>query len=160
MSATNQICESDNPEVPYREIYNDTRSMILALSGLTAVQLEDTATELQVDYEVFLGDYKGRYLADAYLGFTEMLRSWSTPLEKVDFSTLNDLTIAQVYFAWAWQQNNAANYCCSGQAVDEGWTETDAIGCGVVAAVSAAKSLCHAKALMASGDRRLVAGLK
>ena len=83
-----------------------------------------------------------------------------TPLEKVDFSTLNDLTIAQVYFAWAWQQNNAANYCCSGQAVDEGWTETDAIGCGVVAAVSAAKSLCHAKALMASGDRRLVAGLK
>ena len=54
MSVTNQICERDNPEVPYREIYNDTRSMILALSGLTAVQLEDTATELGVDYEVFL----------------------------------------------------------------------------------------------------------
>ena len=132
--------------------------MILALSGLTAVQLEDTATELQVDYEVFLGDYKGRYLADAYLGFTEMLRSWSTPLEKLDFSTLNDLTIAQVYFAWVWQQNNAANYCCSGQAVDEGWTRRMQ-SAAVVAAVGG-EVLCHAKALMASGDRRLVAGLK
>ena len=39
MSAMNQICESDNPEVPYREIYNDTRSMILALSGLPGVRL-------------------------------------------------------------------------------------------------------------------------
>lgn len=158
MLAAEDARESPERGIPYRHLYEDTRSMILALSGLTAAQLDEAATELQIDYEVFLAEYKGPYLADAYIGFTEMLRQWS-PWERVDFSTLNDLTVAQAYLAWAWEQNGDANYCCSGKAADNGWSPADAIDCGIVSAVSAAKSLCHAKALMASGDRKLVAGV-
>jgi hypothetical protein len=135
----------------YWHIYNDTRSMIAVLSGLTTSALDDAGTELNVDYEIFLMDYRGPYLGDAYLGFAEMLRQWSGPWTDVEGSALNGLTAAQYFLAWAWEQNTVAKYCLGGEAVASGWEREGAMNCGVVAAVSAAKSLFHAKSLLAAG---------
>ena len=139
----------------YEHIYNDTKSMITALSGLTTGGLADAAIELQVDYEVFCADYRGPYLVDAYIGFAEMLRQWPMPWPPMEGSALNGLTAAQFFFAWAWEQNTAAGYCLGGKAVASGWAPDDAVECGIVAAVSAAKCLFHAKSLLDSGGNNM-----
>ena len=122
--------------------------MILLLSRTTNV-ISDTETALQVDYEVSLEKYRGPYLVDAHIGFAEMLCQWPTPWEALDISGLRGPTTAQFFLAWAWVQNVSARYCLDGQAVAHGWSLEDATEVGVVAAVSAAKSLAHAKLLMA-----------
>lgn len=147
------VSHPDN-KVPYWHIYNDTRSMILTLSGLSVAQLDDTALELEVDYELFCADYKGTYVADAHVGFSVWAHDLPSTWEGMEDSALNGLSMAQYFFAWAWAQNNAAMFCCGGKAVAQGWSEADAMACGVVAAVSAAKSLCHAKALLDAGASR------
>ena len=131
--------------------YNDTRSMIMVLSGLSETALNDAATELSVDYELFLSDYRGPDPVDGYVGFAEMLRKWPIPWPTLDMSTLNGLTLAQFYFIWAWEENNVARFCLDGEAVANGWEPEEAMDAGVVAAVSAAKALVHAKFLMPVG---------
>src|SRR5262249_4896887 len=116
--------------------------------------LDDAALELQLDYEMFLLDYNGSYLVDAYIGFAEMLRQFS-PWRQDEWSGLNDLTLGQAYFAWAWNQNNSLKHFASGEDVANGWNEVHARDATLVAAVSAAKSLCHAKNLIGSG-RKLI----
>jgi hypothetical protein len=121
---------------------------------LSKTALDEAASELAVDYEMFLVDYHGFYLVDAYVGLAEMLRQWPSPWPALDTSTLNGLTVAQFFLIWAWEENNAARYCLDGEAVAHGWQPDDAMNVGVIAAVSAAKSLFHAKFLMAfNGDR-------
>jgi hypothetical protein len=136
-------------ESMYGHTYNSTRSMIFVLSGVTAPDLEDMATELQADYELFICDYRGPYLPDAHVGFAEMMRHWPTPWA-VEGSCLNDLPLPQFFLAWAWNQNEIARYLLDGESITSGWAPRDAVKCGVVAAISAAKSLSHARLLMAT----------
>jgi hypothetical protein len=142
-------------ETGYWHIYNDTASMITVLSGLTQPTLDDAGTELHVDYEMFCADYRGPYLVDAYVGFAQMLRQWPSPWPTMGLSSLNGLTVAQFFLIWAWEENNTAKYCLGGEAVASGWEPEYAMNCGVIAAVSAAKSLFHAKFLMASGGNKM-----
>jgi hypothetical protein len=107
------------------------------------------ATELQVDYELFCADYRGPYLPDAHVGFAEMMRHWPTPWA-VEGSCLNGFPLSQFFLAWAWNQNEIAKHLLDGEAVARGWTAADAVRYGVVAAISAAKSLAHARLLMAT----------
>jgi hypothetical protein len=110
-------------------------------------QLEDMATELQVDYELFCADYQGSYLPDPHVGFAEMMRYWPTPWA-VEGSRLNDLP--QVLLCMGANQNEMAKHFLGGEAVAQGWKQADAISCGVLAAISAAKSLAHARLLIAT----------
>ena len=135
----------------YDAIYNDTRSMILVLSGLSVDALTDAALELEVDYELFCKDYREPYFADAHIAFSEMLRQWGTPWGSTDGSSLNGLTMAQFFLACAWTENDGAKYCLDGEAVAQGWKPMDATQAGVNMAVTAAKSLAHARLLMATG---------
>jgi len=66
------------------------------LGGVTAPELEDMATELQVDYELFCADYQGPYLPDPHVGFAEMMRYWPTPWA-VEGSCLNDRPLIQFF---------------------------------------------------------------
>jgi hypothetical protein len=114
-----------------------------------------------------------------------MLRQWPTPWEAFDHGMLHDafakaakrgglpvkerrptreesnemglngLTVAQFFLAWAWAKNNDAKWLFSEAAVASGWSEEHAVNAGIRAAVSAARSLTHAQALMAAGDNRL-----
>ena len=132
----------------YHCIYAHTRSMVMLLSELSEAALQDAATELGVDYELFLADYRGPpYPFDAYEGFAEMLLQWPAPWPDDPDSALGGLTIAQFYLVWAWHQNELAKYCLDGVAADQGWKISDALECGVIAAVCAAKSLTHAQLL-------------
>jgi len=142
------------PSVVYSQIYNDTRSMITEMSGLSEAALNDAATELAVDYEMFLMDYRGSYIVDDYMGLVEMLHEWPSPWPSLDESTLNGLTEAHFFLIWAWHENNVARYFLDGEAVAHGWEPGDAMSVGVMTAVSAAKSLFHAEVTMPSdGDK-------
>lgn len=138
---------------PYGQIYDDTKSMILSLSEMTEVALEDAATELGSDFEVFILDYHGPCFVDGYVGFVGMLRQWPTPWPSPDAdSALHGLTVAQIFLSWAWEGNNTAKCCLDGDAIAKGWKPKVAAKYGVAAAVSAAKSLLYAKSLMARGE--------
>ena len=45
---------------------------------------------------------------DAHVGFTLMMVRWPSPWPAVSGSTLNGLTLAQFFLAWAWEENEAA----------------------------------------------------
>ena len=135
----------------YEQVYRDTRNVLVMLSGLNEWQLADAATELQVDYEMFCMDYDGPYVPDSHIGFTEMLRNWGDPSIPDEWSSLNGLTEPQLFCCWAWNQNEMAEFCLDGKAVANGWKSADATECGEIAALSAAKSLAHARQLMATG---------
>ena len=139
----------------YEDAYHDMRMMILCLSGLTEEALEDAAIELETDYEVFLSDYRGQYLIDAHVGFLEMLRQWGAPFPYLEESCLNELTLPQYFLAWAWNENNSARYCLGQGAIAHGREPSNEIECGVVAAISAVKSLCHAQLLLAVGQEKV-----
>lgn len=148
MSAKNSVSSV------YEETHLLTRLEILALTGLTEDVLEDSATELSVDYEVFCMDYRGPDLGNPFRGFQEMLRQWGAPWPEVDESSLNALTLPQYFLAWAWRENDSAKYCLDGKALafkEGGWTPTSALSCGVIAATTAQKAIAHAKLLMAGG---------
>lgn len=135
-------------EADYCAIHAHTRSMVMLLSELSEAALQDAAIELGVDYELFLADYRGPpYPFDAYEGFAEMLQQWPVPWPDDPDSALGDLTITQFYLVWARHQNELAKYCLDGRAAIQGWKISDALECGVVAAVCAAKSLTHAQVL-------------
>ncbi len=183
MLTNEQIVESGIRETPYEFIYEYTRSMILALSGLSAVRLDDIADELETDLGVFLLDYKGPYLVDDHAYFVEMLTQWPTPWVAFDYAGLyelelefrehegmpppptprkapdliglNGLTLAQFYLAWAWRSNECAKQSLDAEALALEGDQASAIRSGIRAAVSAARSLAYAQALMASGDKRL-----
>jgi hypothetical protein len=104
---------------------------------------------------MFCADYHGPYLVDGYAGFVEMLRQWPIPWRVADESALNDLTAAQFFLARAWEINNAAKYFLEGEAVAQGWEPEEAMNYGVVAAVSAAKLLSHAKFLIVLGRDKM-----
>src|SRR5712691_6865156 len=147
---------TDRQDLAYAQIYDDTRLMILVLGGLSDAVLADAAIELQVDYEVWCMDYSGPALPDAHVGFAEMLRQWPTPWEADKDSGLNGLTVAQFFFAWAWSQNDTARYCLDGHATTQEWKPWEpaaAAKAGVNAAISAAKSLAHARLLMATAPK-------
>ncbi len=146
MSSRKPIVLGTNPG--YGSIYDATGSMIMLISGLTKSALDDAATELSVDYEIFVANYRGPYLSDAYIGFAAMLRQWPLPWPEIEDGALNDLTPAQFYLLWAWEQNNAAMFCLGGDAVATGWEPEEALDCGIVAAVSAAKALVRGTFLM------------
>jgi hypothetical protein len=133
----------------YGHSYNSTRSMIFVLSGVTRPELTDMATELQVDYELFLYDYRGPYLPDAHVGFAEMMRQWPAPWA-MEGSCLNGLPPAHFFLARAWNQNEFARYLLDGESIANGWAPRDAVKYGVVAAISAAKSMGHARLLLAT----------
>ena len=144
------------PHAAYGGVYDDTRFMIKVLSGMTDAALADAAIELGVDYELFCADYNGPCLVDGYVGFAEMLRQWGPPpWLALDDSALNGLTVAQLFLTWAWDQNDEAKYCLDGEAVANEWKQELAVKCGVVAAVSAAKSMFYAKYLMATGGNKI-----
>jgi hypothetical protein len=183
MLSNEQVIESGIRELPYQFIYEYTRAKILALSGLSEERLEGIATELDTDIGTFLMDYKGPYLVDDHAYFVEMLQQWPTPWEVFDHAELeemgremcvregwlippgpgkawdeiglNGLTVAQFFLAWAWDKNNAAKHLFSAEANASGWSQESALSAGIRAAVSTARSLMHAEALMASGENKL-----
>ena len=85
-----------------------------------------------------------------------MLRPWGPlPWRVMEFSGLNGLTAGQFHLVWAWAENDVAKYCLAAKAIASDWNSQDAIDTGVVAAVSAAKSLFYAKSVLAPGDNRM-----
>jgi hypothetical protein len=183
MLTNEQIAKSGIREKPYQFMYAYTRSMILALSGLSAERLYDIAVELETDLGVFLLDYKGPYLVDDHAYLVEMLKQWPTPWDAFDYAGLselrlesldrermpsqptprsgpgeiglNGLTLAQFFLAWAWRSNESAKQILGAEAFALEGSQTTALAAGIRAAVGAARSLAHAQALMASGDKRL-----
>src|SRR4051812_1010017 len=139
----------------YEEIYEDTRAMIMTLSGLSMAVLEEAQCELGIVYEFFNADYRGGRLPDAHIGILEMLRQSPLPWPPIEESSLCDLNEPQFFFVWAWYQNIIAKYCLDGSALAHGWIPAQAQDCGIVAAISAVKSVSHAKLLMSLGvDRK------
>ena len=139
----------------YKLVHAETASMILTLSGLTLEAMNDAALELGMAYEFFCADYQGPELPDYYAGFAAMLRDCPIPWQHEDgirVSSLSGFTLAQFYAAWAWEENNWAEYFLEGKAVAHGWEPNKAMSFGVSAALSAAKSLAHAHVLMATGN--------
>ena len=134
-------------ESPYGEVHTSTRAMILALGGMTIIQVDEMATELQVDYELFCADNTGSRFPDAYVGFSQMMRHWPAPWQ-IDDSSLNGLTLPQFLLVWAFNLNQIAKYFLDGQALAHDWTKDDAIQHGLIAAIGAAKSLAHAARLV------------
>lgn len=128
---------------------------MLSLSGLSSEALTDMGTELGVTYDAFLTDYRRQYLFDSHVGLLEMLRQMPVPWTYDEDSSLNGLGLAQLFLVWAWHENEGARYCLNAHAEAHGWSQFDASQVGVVAAVSAAKSLAFASKLMAIGDTRL-----
>jgi hypothetical protein len=157
--------------------------MILALSGLSAKRLYNIAFELETDFGVFLLDHKVPYLVDDHAYLVEMLMQCPTPWDAFDYAGLselriesldrdrmpsppaprsgpdgfglNGLTLAQFFLAWAWRSNESAKQLLGAQAFALEGAQTSALAAGIRAAVGAARSLAHAQALMASGDKRL-----
>ena len=138
----------------YEHIYQDTRAMIMTLSGLSITALDEAECELGIAYELFLADYRGDRLIDAHVGFLEMLRQSPLPWPPIEDSSLCDLNEPQFFLVWAWYQNIAAKYCLDGKALAHGWIPAQAQECGIVAAISAVKSVSHAKLLMSLGAGR------
>ena len=135
----------------YEHIYQDTRAMIMTLSGLSIAVLEQAQCELGIFYDFFIADYRGGRLADAHIGILEMLRQSPLPWSFIEESSLCDLNEPQFFLVWAWYQNINAKYCLDGSALAHGWIPAQAQECGVVAAISAVKSVSHAKLLMSLG---------
>ena len=135
----------------YEHIYQDTREMIMTLSGLSITVLDEAECELSIAYELFLADYRGDRLADAHVGILEMLRQSPLPWPPIEESSLCDLNEPQFFLVWAWYQNIIAKYCLDGKALAHGWIPAQAQECGIVAAISAVKCVSHAKLLMRLG---------
>ena len=126
---------------------NQMRREILFFSGLGETTLDEVSTELSVDYEIWCCDYKGPDLADAFMGFSEMLRGLSFSFDGDDESTFKGLTSAQYYFAWAYGQVQFAIGVITGRSTLDGVFRDGSIGPAVVSAIGAAKALIHAKHL-------------
>jgi len=139
----------------YQELFDSTRCMIMSLSGLSSAALNDMGCELGTNYDFFLAEYQGQYLFDSHVGFLEMLRQDPVPWPYNEYSSLNGLTLAQMFLVQAWHENESARYCLNGDAAAHGWQQLDAVEVGVAAAVGAAKSLAYAMRLMAVGNNRL-----
>jgi hypothetical protein len=100
---------------------------------------------------MFLSHYCGYRLVDAHVGILELLRQSPLPWRRIEGSSLCDLNESQFFLAWAWHQNSEARHCLDGKALAQGCTPEEAQECGMVAAISAVKSLSHAKLLMTLG---------
>ena len=139
----------------FEHIFYDNRSMILLLTGATDHALDERALELGLHYDKFLSDYDGSFLVDAHVGFAQMLQQWPSPWPAVDGSALNGLTFADFHLAWAWEENTCARRCLADALREEGMRAAEAMQEALVAAVSAAKSLGHAKLLLTLGERKI-----
>ena len=135
----------------YEHIYQDTQDMIVTLSGLSIAVLDEAECELGIAYELFLADYRGDRPVDAHVGILEMLRQSPLPWLPIEESSLCNLNESQFFLVWAWCQNIIAKYCLDGSALAHGWIPAQAQDCGIVAAISAVKSVSHAKLLMSLG---------
>lgn len=78
------------------------RHDILLLSDLNELALSDASTEMSVDFEVWLADYDGPELADAFSAFVAMLRGWTLTWQGDDESALRGFSHAQCCCAWAY----------------------------------------------------------
>jgi hypothetical protein len=140
--------------LPYHVIYEEVRQKILAASELEPDTLSAGADELGIHYEMYLFDYDGPLICDSYIGFRRMLREWGIPFPFYEDSSLNGMTLTEFYFVWAWEENEIARRC-----LDESLfmldTLVDDVTCGVVSAISAAKSLKQALFMQKRQDRRL-----
>lgn len=124
------------------------RRDVLFFSGLSEKALVDVWVELSVDYEVWCCDYKGPDLADAFMGFSEMLRGLRFSWDGEDESSLKGLTSAQYYFGLAYGQVVYAIGVLTGRPTLDGVICDGSIGSAAVSAICAAKALTHAKHLL------------
>jgi len=125
-------------------------------SDMKSDALADAHNELGEHLTVWISDYKGPVLNDPYVGLCQMLNDWASPWPGWEFSCLNGLTFAQFHLAWAYghceialatlEQRPGRNGIWVGERDDD-----DAACFGVYAA----RSLTHAKHLLASKENRL-----
>jgi len=131
------------------------RREILSLSGLDEATLDEVSTELGVDYDMWCADYRGRDLADSFMGFCEMLRDWHCPWPYQNDSGLNGLTLAQFFFAWAYGNIECACWTLREQAGNssaKGFATTYDAACSVI---SANNALMRAKHILGSPENCL-----
>jgi len=128
------------------------RQEILSLSGLDDVTLDEVSTELGVDYDMWCADYRGRDLADSFMGFGEMLRDWPSPWPYSKGSCLNGLTLSQFFFAWAYGSIKDAFWLLREQAGDAGANDFASVDDAACSIISATKALTRAKHLLASPE--------
>jgi hypothetical protein len=128
------------------------RREIITLIGLDEASLADVSLELGVDYELWCADYIGHDLADPFMGFCEMLRHWPSPWPFLNGSSLNGLTLAQFFLAWAFGSIECACSLLDNQVSFNGGEPLEEAGC---AAISATKALMRAKHLLGSPENCL-----
>lgn len=133
-----------------------TQEEIIALSGLSEATLSDAYLELGAYVAAWHSDYSGPAHNDPFVVFTLMLDGWKSPWPCLEGSRLNGLTCAQFYLAWAYGKNKTALQALTSRPTKFNGTlygyDKDDAACF---AVYAAKSLTHAKQLIALGQDRL-----
>jgi hypothetical protein len=118
--------------------------------------LADAYNELSEHLGVWLSDYKGSELNDPYVGLCQMMNDWASPWPGWELSCLNGLTFAQFHLAQAYGHSEIALATLEQRPGRKGiWVsgrdDDDAACFGIYAA----KSLTHAKQLLASKEDRL-----
>lgn len=127
------------------------RREIIVISGLSEYVLTEAATELDTDYAVWCMDYRGPDLADAFMGFSQMLRDWSYPWPDEVESSLNGLSLAQYHFAFAFGEIEIAmGIVTGGLTFDSEISLNDSMDQAAISAICATKVLAHAKHLLSS----------
>lgn len=154
MATTKKVSKTGTRHDPYRSTYEHTRSMIHALSGLSARRLEGISFELENRFAIYRDAYSGPEPVDDHDYFAELLQDRLTSWDNFDGVVLSGLTLAQVFFAWAWALNNEAKYFFDLDDRASGRSRECVLPFGIRAAIGAAKSLAHARLLMVSGDTR------
>jgi hypothetical protein len=130
------------------------RREIIVISGLSEHRLTEAATELDADYEVWFMDYQGPELADVFMGFNQMLCNWSYPWPDEVESSLNGLSPAQYYFAFAFSGVEIALGIVTGNMTfDSEISINDSMELAAISAICATKALAHAKHLLTSNPK-------
>ncbi len=145
--STNEV-GSGSPihDVPYAEVYYDNRFHIVALSGLSAEQLDDIAKEFGPVMRAFRMDQQGLAHFDTEAYFATAPKWWPTAWMDVGpHEDFGSITQARAFLILAWVFNNAAMW----------HFKNDARKAAEVGRAAAARYLQSAKALMAPAENRL-----
>ena len=130
-------------EGPYDVIFNDVRSAIKSLTAMTEEDLEDVGSYVVEETRCLGGNCCQRFEKVA-----KVLHQAAKSLGRK--RTLpGGITLAQYFMAWAWAENERADYYlnyCNVYDDDDPY----AMLMGVDSAMIAAQALSHAKALLAS----------